>query len=140
MFPTHSHQGVRFIEAAADAAFRKALKDGCPPQLRSKMHEALSDIPGKGAMAHSVRYFGKELADIKNRIAPLLFELEGYMRNRLDLHGFWEWLDLTNFGNHYKLIKVLDQWAQMAAKDDGQGRKGAAFRAAMVSVLGRPKD
>ena len=68
--------------------------------------------------------FAEEFVIAVAGIAPLLFELEGYMRNRLDLHGFWEWLDLTNFGNHYKLIKVLDQWAQMAAKDDGQGRKG----------------
>ena len=54
--------------------------DGVPRQLRPKMHEALSVIPGKGAMAHSQRYFGAELADIKNRIAPLLIELDRVLR------------------------------------------------------------
>ena len=48
-FPIRRENGVVFIDGAVDAAFRKALLDGVPAGLRSKMREALAATPGRGA-------------------------------------------------------------------------------------------
>ena len=113
-FVVRRQNGMVFIETGADQAFRKALRAGVPPSVRAKMNEALAATPDSGAMAHSVRYFGDELADIKNRIAPLLIGLNKYLTKELKLPGLFDWLNLTNYGNDYRMIKAFAAWAEMA--------------------------
>lgn len=113
-FAVRRQNGLVFVDSRVDAAFRKALMDGVPSALRSKMREALAATPDKGAMKHSMRYFGNELADIKNRIAPLLIEYNRVLSESFNLPGLFEWLDVTNFGNDYRMIKVFAAWAEMA--------------------------
>lgn len=105
--------GVIWVVGKADEAFRKALMAGVPPSIRPKMHEALSVIPDAGAMAHSVRYFGPELADIKNRIAPLLINLDRFLRDRHGMPSIFDWLQATNYGSDYRMIKAFAAWAEM---------------------------
>lgn len=101
------------IDSVIDAAFRKALLDGVPASLRPKMKEALSGIVHADAMAHSVRYFGDELPHIKNHIAPLVEQLNRTLSESFNLPGLYDWLNATNFGNSYKMIKVFAAWAEM---------------------------
>lgn len=114
-FPFHVRRenGIVFVDSAVDAAFRHALLDGVPVNLRSKMREALAAIPDKGAMAHSIRYFGDELEEIKARIAPLMMELNRMLSESFNLPGLFDWLDITNFGNDYRMIKVFKAWSEM---------------------------
>lgn len=112
-FHVKRENGVVFVDSTVDAAFRKALLDGVPPQLRGKMHEALAAMPDKGAAAHSIRYFGKELGPIKQRIAPLLIDLNDILTRSFRLPGLFDWLDVTNFGNDYRMIKVFAAWSEM---------------------------
>jgi hypothetical protein len=112
-FHVKRENGVVFVDSAVDAAFRKALMDGVPPALRGKMREALAAIPDRGAMAHSLRYFGDELPEIKQRIAPLLIELNRMLSESFNLPGLFDWLDVTNFGNDYRMIKVFKAWSEM---------------------------
>jgi len=111
-FPVVRNNGMVFVDRRTDEAFRHALNSGVPPQLRGKMREALAAIPHKGAMAHSQRYFGDELADIKNRIAPLIIWLNQYLSEH-NIRGLYDWLDATNYGNDYRMIKVFAAWADM---------------------------
>jgi hypothetical protein len=112
-FTIRRENGVVFIDSAVDAAFRKALMDGVPPNLRNKMREALAATPDRGAAAHSIRYFGAELPEIKNQVAPLLIELNRVLSERFGLQGLFDWLDATNFGNDYRMIKVFHAWSEM---------------------------
>jgi len=115
-FTIRRENGVVFIDSAVDAAFRKALLDGVPPNLRGKMREALAATPDSAAMAHSIRYFGAELPEIKNQTAPLLIELNRVLSERFGLQGLFDWLDATNFGNDYRMIKVFHAWSEMVMK------------------------
>jgi hypothetical protein len=112
-FAVRRENGIVWVETAVDAAFRKALMDGVPPALRGKMREALAATPDKGAMAHSIRYFGEELENIKARVAPLLVELNRVLASNYRLQGLFDWLDITNFGNDYRMIKVFAAWSDM---------------------------
>lgn len=105
--------GFVHIDAKVDAAFRKALMDGVPVSLRSKMKEALAAIPDKQSAAHSRRYFGAELPAIVNRIAPLMRELNKYLSESRNLPGIYDWMLATGFSEHYAMIKAFDAWAQM---------------------------
>ena len=112
-FHVKRENGIVFVDSAVDAAFRKALMDGVPPNLRGKMWEALAATPDRGAMAHSIRYFGDELNDIKARIAPLMIELNRMLSENYNLPGLFDWLNVTNFGNDYRMIKVFAAWSDM---------------------------
>lgn len=112
-FHVKRENGVVFIDSVVDAAFRKALMDGVPPSLRGKMREALAAMPDKGARGHSIRYFGDELRAINDRIAPLLQELNKMLTETYRLPGIYDWLNETNFGNDYRMIKVFAAWADM---------------------------
>lgn len=112
-FEVRQEAGVTYIETAHDQAFRKALLDGCPPQIRGKMREALAVVPLPTASAHSKRYFGAELDAILKRTAPLVDELDVLMITRLNLPGFKHWLALTNFACDYRMIKAFAAWADM---------------------------
>ena len=112
-FNVKRENGVVFVDQAVDAAFRKALLDGVPPVLRGKMREALAAIPDKGARAHSMRYFGAELEAINAMVHPLIFELNKMLTTAFNLPGLYDWLDVTNFGNDYRMIKVMKAWAEM---------------------------
>lgn len=112
-FHVRRENGIVFVDSAVDAAFRQALLDGVPVNLRGKMREALAAIPDKGAMAHSIRYFGDELEEIKARIAPLMMELNRMLSESFNLPGLFDWLDITNFGNDYRMIKVFKAWSEM---------------------------
>jgi len=112
-FAIKRENGIVWIDAAVDAAFRQALMDGVPVNLRAKMREALAATPDKGAMAHSVRYFGDELQEIKAQIAPLMMELNRMLSESFNLPGLYDWLDATNYGNDYRMIKVFKAWSEM---------------------------
>jgi hypothetical protein len=112
-FSIRRENGVVWIDKAADAAFRKALLDGVPASLRSKMMEALAATPGAGALAHSERYFKGELPAIVEAINPLMFVLNKFLAEQLKLPGLFDWLNETNFGNDYRMIKVFKAWSEM---------------------------
>lgn len=107
--------GMVHIERGADEVFRRALMAGVPPSVRPKMREALAAIPDKGSMAHSVRYFGgpEKIAELKNKIAPLMIELNQFLVSQ-NIHGLYDWLDITGFGSEYRMIKAFDAWADLA--------------------------
>jgi hypothetical protein len=105
--------GVVAIRSDVDAAFRKALLDGVPVSLRSKMIEALAATPGKDAEAHSRRYFGAELKAIMDEVHPLLFFINKFLTEQRQLPGLYDWLNATNFGNDYRMIKVFKAWSEM---------------------------
>lgn len=110
---TKDAPGVIWVDRVVDQTFRKALMDGVPPSLRGKMQEALAASPDSGAMAHSIRYFGKELGAIKERIAPLLIELDRVIATRYGLKGLFDWLNITNLGNDYRMIKAFKAWSDL---------------------------
>jgi hypothetical protein len=112
-FTVQRKDGIVWVDSAVDAAFRKALMDGVPPNLRSKMQEALAASPDKGAVEHSKRYFGSELGPMMERISPLLIELNRMLTESFRLPGLFDWLDVTNFGNDYRMIKVFAAWSEM---------------------------
>jgi hypothetical protein len=111
----HRHDGnVLLLERSVDEAFRKALMDGVPVSLRSKMRRALAAVPDPDRdLAHSRRYFGERLPAISGRVKPLVVELEKYLTRARNLPGLNDWLIVTGFDNHYEMVKVLDEWAQM---------------------------
>jgi hypothetical protein len=119
-FPVKRENGIVWVDAQVDAAFRQALMDGVPPNLRAKMREALAATPDKGAMRHSIRYFGDELEDIKRRIAPLIIQLNKTLSESFRLPGLFDWLNATNFGNDYRMIKVFKDWSDMVLSDRRQ--------------------
>lgn len=109
--------GIIWIDAKADAAFRRAFLDGVPRNLYGKMRDALSETPDGFAMEFSVKYFGKELTDIKNQIAPLLIAMNKYLTEQRNMPGLFDWLQATNYGNSQKLIIVLKEWSEMKISD-----------------------
>lgn len=100
------------LDRALDERFRQALFDGVPLHLRSKMVEALAQMPTRASLAHSVRYFGLELPAIQARVRPLVDEIHDYLIAHRRLDGFRDWLIATGFTNEYRMVKVLDAWAQ----------------------------
>jgi hypothetical protein len=117
-FAVHHKDGVTFIDRNVDAAFRKALMDGVPVSLRGKMQRALAAVPNPVRdYAHCQRYFGDQLQEIAERIKPLAMELERYLASARGLPGFCDWLILTGYTNHYEMVKVFDEWAQMKKVD-----------------------
>ena len=111
-FAVARKNGLVFVEAKTDAAFRKALLDGVPPVLRGKMREALAVVPNKGTLAHSIRYFGDELPEIKTKVAPLVISLDRFFSSN-GLRGLFDWLEVTGLGNDYRMVKVFSAWAEM---------------------------
>lgn len=112
-FRVRREGGIVWVDKAADAAFRKALLDGVPSNLRAKMHEALAATPDAGAMAHAKRYFGDELPAIMEQVFPLMFQLNKFFSEQLKLPGLFDWLNITNYGNDYRMIKVMKAWSEM---------------------------
>ncbi|MET4341953.1 hypothetical protein [Bradyrhizobium sp. RT9a] len=108
--------GIVFVNAAHDAAFRKALMAGVPPALRGKMQEALAATPGRGAAAHARRYFGVEADQIFADAAELAGYLHRFLNDQYRLDGLLEWLTATGFGNDYRMIKVFAEWARLTSK------------------------
>jgi hypothetical protein len=113
-FAVRYQDGITWIDRNADAAFRKALIDIVPVPLRGKMQRALAATPDPARdYAHSQRYFGDELPAIGERIKPLAMALERYFASARGLPGFQDWLILTGYANHYEMVKVFNEWAQM---------------------------
>ena len=113
-FAHYNDKNIRWIERGADEAFRRALMAGVPPQLRSKMHRALAAVPNPAKdLAHSRRYFGDRLDEIAERVRPLISLIDLYLRESWKLPGFRDWLNLTGYANHYEMVKVFYEWAQM---------------------------
>ena len=102
------------LDRNLDERFRKALMDGVPLHLRSKMMEALAIMPDDKSLAHSVRYFGAELDTIQRRCRPLVDQIHDYLIAHRRIDGFRDWLIATGFTNDYRMIKVMDAWAQTA--------------------------
>lgn len=108
--------GVVLIPAPVDAAFRKALLAGVPPQLRAKMAEALSaqlQPNARRAQREARRHFGKEADAIFADAADLASYLHRYLAGQFQLAGLLDWLDATGYGNDYRMIKVFAEWARM---------------------------
>lgn len=112
-FRIKRENGIVWIDKAVDQAFRKALLDGVPTNLRGKMMEALAATPNAGARAHSKRYFAGELPAIMAEVSPLLEVLNQFLQNQLQLPGLYDWLNETNYGNDYRMIKVFKAWSEM---------------------------
>ena len=121
-FAIRRENGIVWIDAAVDAAFRKALLDGVPISLRAKMRDALSATPSADSMEHSVRYFGDELESIKMQVKPLIFELNKLLSSRFALPGLYVWLNATNFGNEYRMIKVFRAWSEITVSSRGENK------------------
>lgn len=109
---TFTELGVNWVEASADAAFRKALMDGCPVPVRPNMQEALAATPPKNARGHSFRYFGDELPSILERVSPLIDELHWFLHHDRNLPNFKQWLQVTGYGDDYRMIKAMAAWAE----------------------------
>lgn len=123
-FAVKHANGLTFIDSRVDAAFKQALIAGVPPVLRGKMREALADIPPKNARAHCERYFAGELPAIMQQVGPLLIKLDHVLTNTFRLPGLFDWLNHSNLGNHYKLVKVFKAWSEFkiggTVNEDGQ--------------------
>lgn len=130
-FAVVHENGLTHIERQHDAAFRKALIDGCPDQVRPKMREALAVIPQPGAAAHSQRYFGPELPAILVRSAPLIDEIDLLLLKSFNLPGFKDWLVLTGFGNDYRMIKAMVAWADLIYARESAEKAEAARQATL---------
>lgn len=116
-FTVRYEGGLVLVDSAADAAFRKALMDGVPPQLRSKMMEALSaDLQPNAtrAMKAARRHFGKEADQVFALAAELAAELHRFLERQFGIQGLLDWLTVTGLGNDYRMIAVFYEWAGMA--------------------------
>lgn len=120
-FRVQRENGIVWVDKAVDEAFRKALLDGIPRHLRPKMVEALAATPQKDARGHSERYFKGELASIMAEVAPLLFEINRYLTEQCRLPGLYDWLNATNFGNDYRMIKAFKAWSEMKVGKPADG-------------------
>lgn len=116
-FSVRQQGGVILVDAKADAAFRKALMDGVPPQLRPKMMEALSaqiQPNAMRAMKEARRHFGKEADEVFALAADVASELHRFLESRFGIQGLLDWLTITGLGNDYRMIKVFYEWGGMA--------------------------
>jgi hypothetical protein len=116
-FTVRHEGGVVLVDAAADAAFRKALMDGVPPQLRGKMMEALSaqiQPNAVRAMKEARRHFGKEAIVVFAQAAEVASELHRFLESRFGIQGLLDWLTITGLGNDYRMIRVFYEWGGMA--------------------------
>lgn len=104
------------IEAKYDEAIRKALLAGPPTAaLQAKMKMALAAQPKSGDRAHSIRYFGLEYGTTAKKAADLAAVLHQFLGDHFGLPGLLDWLDATGYGNHYEMIKVFKEWAELGA-------------------------
>jgi len=106
-------QGFVEIDQPTDEWFRRMLKEGGPTnEVRQKFRAALNGrYPHADARQFSERHFGAEnLKRIVAHVDPLIRGLEGYFQQQ-GRRGFTEWLNLTGFGNDYKLILAFEAWA-----------------------------
>ena len=118
-FRVKRENGLVHIEAAADAAFRKALLDGVPTPLWPKMAAALGAIPTgntRRAQREARRHFGKEADAIFAHAATFAADLHTFLADRFGLLGLLDWLSVTGFGNDYRMIKVFAEWARLSAE------------------------
>lgn len=116
-FTVRHEVGLVLVDAAADAAFRKALMDGVPPQLRGKMMEALSaqiQPNAVRAMKEARRHFGKESDKVFALAADVASELHRFLERQFGIQGLLDWLTVTGLGNDYRMIKVFYEWGGMA--------------------------
>lgn len=109
---TFTNHGVTWVDAVADAKYRKALMDGCPLPVRARMREALAATPPKTARAHSLRYFGPEIDAIIAQVSPLVDELAWFLHHDKNLPDLKRWLQATGYGDDYRMIKAMVAWAE----------------------------
>lgn len=118
MIATFYHDnGLVHIRADVDRAFRRALLDGVPPPLRSKMAEALSAqvLPNAHrAQKEARRYFGDEADEIFADASTLAASLHKFLGERFGLTGLLDWLTATGYGNDRHMIKVFAEWARLS--------------------------
>jgi hypothetical protein len=112
-FKVVRQNGIVWVDRQVDGAFRKALMDGVPVPLRSKMKDALAATPDRNTRAHCRRYFAGEFEAVIARIAPLLIELNRYLSEQRALPGLFDWLEITGLGDDYRMVKAFDAWAQL---------------------------
>lgn len=106
-------QGFVQIDTVTDEWFRRMLKEGGPTnEVRAKFRAALNGrYPHADARAFSEKHFGKEnLVRIVAHVDPLIRGLEGYFQQQ-GRRGLTEWLNITGFGNDYRLIEAFEAWA-----------------------------
>ena len=121
-------QGFVRIDTASDEWFRRMLKEGGPTQtIRAKFAAALNGrYPHADARQFSERHYGAEnLKRIVAHCDPLIRALEAWYEKQ-GHRGFIDWLNITGWGNDYKLIAAFEAWADnvtgdLAKREAGNG-------------------
>ena len=112
-YVVHRHPGLVNVEARADRRFRDAILTLAPEGPRRRFRDAFLNGPKPNGRRHAMEYFGANLFNILARTIPLVEQIDILLATR-GADGFNEWLSVTGFGNDYRFIKALDEWAQMA--------------------------
>ena len=126
-FVARRDKGVLGVESHIDAAFRNALLAFAPEGPRKHILEALRNGPKGDHGKHAIGYFGRDkIQSIIDQVAPLTDAIEIAFATKLGRPGFKQWLNLTDFGNDYRMIKGFIAWAEMKRSDDAKRAEDAA--------------
>lgn len=113
-FQTFNKNGIRWVDAEVDQAFKNALLAGAPTRdIHGKLKRAFDRPPHANARQYSQEYFGDEMPGIVERIGPLINMLADHLKYRLKLPGLWDWMDLTGYGNSHHFISALADWSDL---------------------------
>ncbi len=104
--------GVLWLDASADAQFRRLLIGGVPACLRPKMSAALSSFPEPDAQAKAMAFYGERVTEVSAMTRPLIDELDALLE-RKGSAGFCDWLMLSGYADHLPMIEVMLEWASM---------------------------
>ena len=120
-FVARRGNGVRGVESNADAAFRNALLAFAPEAPRKHILEALRNGPTGDGGKHAIRYFGADkIQGIAEQVRPLTDAIEIAFATKLGRPGFKQWLNITDFGNDYRMIKGFVAWAELKRTMDAE--------------------
>lgn len=114
--------GINWIDRASDERFRHLLIHGAPRSVSLKLKDALSRHPKANAREYSEAHFGAELPVICAAVAPLVDLLCDYYES-IGAPRFREWLSLTGYGDDYRFISAMVEWAAMKREPAAQTLK-----------------
>jgi len=119
-FVAKRHAGLFHVESKADARFRNYLLELAPTKaIRAHMLEGLRNGPKGDRGAHARRYFGEDgIAGISAHIDPLTQAIDLLLATRAGLPGFRDWLNISDFGNDYRILKGFIAWADTAKSQE----------------------
>ena len=126
-FVARQANGFIGVESHKDAAFRNALLAGAPTEdVRRRLRDALINGPTGDHGKHALTYFGADkIQAIAAHVQPLTDAIDLALATKFRLHGFKDWLNLTDFGNDYRMIKAFIAWADLATKVEPREPKDA---------------